>query len=82
MEVELNEVMRKYKAAVAQLSVDQITLQDQAAQLLTLEHEKSSLKEQVCVGAYIIILVLCAMPCFDHLSTLFTYSPLSDRWPN
>lgn len=47
LEVELNEVMRKYKAAVAQLSVDQITLQDQAAQLMTLEHEKSALKEQV-----------------------------------
>lgn len=47
LEVELNEVMRKYKAAVAQLSVDQITLQDQASQLLTLEHEKSTLKEQV-----------------------------------
>ncbi|XP_046442459.1 unconventional myosin-XVIIIa-like isoform X2 [Daphnia pulex] len=47
LEVELNEVMRKYKAAVAQLSVDQITLQDQTAQLMTLEHEKSTLKEQV-----------------------------------
>uniref|UniRef100_A0A0P6DC77 Unconventional myosin-XVIIIa n=1 Tax=Daphnia magna TaxID=35525 RepID=A0A0P6DC77_9CRUS len=47
LEVELNEVMRKYKAAVAQLTVDQITLQDQTAQLMTLEHEKSSLKEQV-----------------------------------
>lgn len=45
--MELNEVMRKYKAAVAQLSVDQITLQDQTAQLMTLEHEKSTLKEQV-----------------------------------
>lgn len=39
--------MRKYKAAVAQLSVDQITLQDQTAQLMTLEQEKASLKEQV-----------------------------------
>lgn len=47
LEVELNEVMRKYKASVAQLSVDQITLQDQTAQLMTLEHEKASLKEQV-----------------------------------
>ncbi len=52
--MELNEVMRKYKAAVAQLSVDQITLQDQTAQLMTLEHEKSTLKEQVrpVLGAY------------------------------
>ncbi|KAI9561532.1 hypothetical protein GHT06_012491 [Daphnia sinensis] len=47
LEVELNEVMRKYKAAVAQLTVDQITLQDQTAQLMSLEHEKSALKEQV-----------------------------------
>ena len=47
LEVELSEVMRKYKAAVAQLSVDQITLQDQASQLLSLEQEKSNLKEQV-----------------------------------
>lgn len=39
--------MRKYKASVAQLSVDQITLQDQTAQLMSLEHEKANLKEQV-----------------------------------
>ena len=45
--MELNEVMRKYKAAVSQLTVDQITLQDQTAQLMNLEHEKSVLKEQV-----------------------------------
>ena len=52
LEVELNEVMRKYKAAVAQLSVDQITLQDQTAQLMTLEQEKASLKEQVYADVY------------------------------
>lgn len=47
MEVELGEVMRKYKVSVAQLSIDQITLQDQAAQLMSLEQEKSTLKEHV-----------------------------------
>lgn len=47
LEVELNEVMRKYKTAVSQLSIDQITLQDQTAQLMTLEHDKSVLKEQL-----------------------------------
>jgi len=52
LEVELNEVMRKYKAAVVQLSVDQITLQDQTAQLMTLEQEKASLKEQVSVLSF------------------------------
>ena len=41
--------MRKYKTAVSQLSIDQITLQDQTAQLLTLEHDKSVLKEQVLI---------------------------------
>lgn len=50
--MELNDVMRKYKAAVAQLSVDQITLQDQTAQLVALEQEKSALKEQV-IGSLI-----------------------------
>ena len=50
LEVELNDVMRKYKAAVAQLGVDQITLQDQSAQLVSLEQEKSALKEQVMRG--------------------------------
>lgn len=71
LEVELNDVMRKYKAAVAQLSVDQITLQDQTAQLVSLEQEKSALKEQViryipssyCSGSYL-----------DHDFFL--------RWPN
>ena len=48
LEVELSEIMRKYKVSVAQLSIDQITLQDQASQLMSLEQEKSSLKEQVC----------------------------------
>jgi hypothetical protein len=52
--VELNEIKRKYKAA--QLSVDQITLQDQTAQLMTLEQEKASLKEQVSFLSFLIIL--------------------------
>ena len=47
LEMELSEVMRKYKASVAQLSVDQITIQDQASQLTSLEQEKFNLKEQV-----------------------------------
>lgn len=54
LEVELNEVMRKYKAAVAQLSVDQITLQDQTAQLMSLEQEKANLKEQVGFTIFLI----------------------------
>ena len=52
--MELNEIKRKYKAA--QLSVDQITLQDQTAQLMTLEQEKASLKEQVSFLSFLIIL--------------------------
>lgn len=68
LEVELNEVMRKYKASVAQLSVDQITLQDQTAQLMTLEHEKASLKEQVRGNRIQIFLIL----------SLFLF----DRWLN
>ena len=70
MEVELNEVMRKYKAAVAQLSVDQITLQDQTAQLMTLEQEKASLKEQVSFLSFFIIL--------KSFPLIFYFK----RWPN
>jgi len=70
LEVELNEVMRKYKAAVAQLSVDQITLQDQTAQLMTLEQEKASLKEQVSVLSFFIIL--------KSFPLIFYFK----RWPN
>lgn len=55
LEVELNEVMRKYKAAVSQLSIDQITLQDQTAQLMSLEHDKSVLKEQVIIIIYLLV---------------------------
>ena len=71
LEVELNEVMRKYKAAVAQLSVDQITLQDQTAQLMTLEKEKASLKEQVYADVY-----------FKNDSLLYLPNQLILRWLN
>jgi len=71
LEVELNEVMRKYKAAVAQLSVDQITLQDQTAQLMTLEQEKASLKEQVYADVY-----------FKNDSLLYLPNQLILRWLN
>jgi hypothetical protein len=75
LEVELNEVMRKYKAAVAQLSVDQITLQDQTAQLMTLEHEKSTLKEQVRpVWIYYFLA--------KYLITYSFFDGSINRWPN
>ncbi|XP_037086110.1 unconventional myosin-XVIIIa-like isoform X2 [Pollicipes pollicipes] len=50
-EEELQEVMKKYKAAVAQLSVDQLTLQDQASQLTELEAERALLREQLAEKA-------------------------------
>ena len=43
--------MKKYKAAVAQLSVDQLTLQDQASQLTQLEAERTALREQLAEQA-------------------------------
>ena len=43
--------MKKYKAAVAQLSVDQLTLQDQASQLTQLEAERAALREQLAEQA-------------------------------
>ena len=41
------ELMKKYKAAVQQQSVDQINLQDQSTQLEELSVERETLKEQV-----------------------------------
>merc|ERR1711899_576852 len=46
-EEELHEVMKKYKASVAQLSVDQITIQGQSNRVTDLEEEKTTLKSQV-----------------------------------
>ncbi len=39
--------MKKYKASVAQLSVDQITIQEQANRIADMEEERNKLKEQV-----------------------------------
>ena len=46
-EEELHEVMKKYKASVAQLSVDQITITEQSNRVTDLEEEKTQLKSQV-----------------------------------
>ena len=46
-EEETAEVMRKYRASVAAMGTDQITLQDQAAQIQELELERGKLKERV-----------------------------------
>ena len=46
-EEELHEVMKKYKASVSQLSVDQITIQEQGNRISDLEEEKTVLKSQV-----------------------------------
>ncbi len=46
-EEELHEVMKKYKASVAQLGVDQITIQEQTNRITDLEEEKTSLKSTV-----------------------------------
>merc|ERR1719226_354648 len=46
-EEEMAEVMKKYKASVSQLSVDQITIQQQASQVSDLEEERNKLKEQM-----------------------------------
>jgi hypothetical protein len=39
--------MKKYKATVSQLSIDQITIQEQANRILDFEEERNKLKEQV-----------------------------------
>ena len=46
-EEETAEVMKKYRASVAAMGTDQITLQDQAAYILELETERGKLKERV-----------------------------------
>merc|ERR1719507_2422637 len=46
-EEELQDVMRKYKASVAAVSTDQITIQDQAASIQELEEERNKLREQL-----------------------------------
>merc|ERR1712062_477447 len=42
-EEEMHDIMRKYKASVAQVTTDQITIQDQASNLHQLEDEKQKL---------------------------------------
>lgn len=39
--------MRKYKASVSAVTTDQITIQDQAANIQNLEAESNKLREQV-----------------------------------
>merc|ERR1711963_221586 len=46
-EEELREVMKKYKASVSQLSVDQIIIQESSNKVSDLEDERNRLKEQV-----------------------------------
>ena len=46
-EEEMHDIMRKYKASVAQVTTDQITIQDQAATIHQMEDEKQKLKEQL-----------------------------------
>merc|ERR1739848_557824 len=46
-EEELHEVMKKYKASVSQLSVDQITIQEQTNHITDLEEDRNNLKGQV-----------------------------------
>merc|ERR1719319_826807 len=45
-EEELQDVMRKYKASVSAVTTDQITIQDQAGSIQTLEAERNKLREQ------------------------------------
>ena len=45
-EEELQEVMRRYKACVAAVSTDQITIQDQSLTIQSLECERNKLREQ------------------------------------
>merc|ERR1719412_3323943 len=56
-EEELHEVMKKYKASVSQLSVDQITIQEQTNRINDLEEEKNSLKGGLSKTSYIIIYI-------------------------
>uniref|UniRef100_A0A0K2UI75 Uncharacterized protein n=1 Tax=Lepeophtheirus salmonis TaxID=72036 RepID=A0A0K2UI75_LEPSM len=44
-EEELSDIMKKYKSAVSQLSVDQITITQQTQQITELEEERHRLKE-------------------------------------
>ena len=46
MKQPFQDVMRKYKASVAAVSTDQITIQDQAATIQELENERNKLREQ------------------------------------
>lgn len=46
-EEELQEVMKKFKASVSQLSVDQITIQEQTIRISDLEEERNRLREQI-----------------------------------
>lgn len=46
-EEELAEVLKKYKAAVQQMSVDQVALQEQVSLVSELEVERNHLKEQL-----------------------------------
>jgi len=46
-EEELQEVMRKYKASVAAVSTDQITIQDQQTTIQELEDERNKLRDSV-----------------------------------
>ena len=42
----LVQVMRRYKASVAAVTTDQITIQDQSLTIQTLECERNKLREQ------------------------------------
>merc|ERR1712176_885412 len=46
-EEEMHDIMRKYKASVAQVTTDQITIQDQASSIQMLEDDKAKLEEQL-----------------------------------
>lgn len=46
-EEELAEVLKKYKAAVQQMSLDQLALQEQVSLVSELEVERNGLKEQL-----------------------------------
>merc|ERR1719225_2140890 len=46
-EEEMHDIMRKYKASVAQVTTDQITIQDQASSIQMLQDDKAKLKEQL-----------------------------------
>lgn len=46
-EEELAEVLKKYKTAVQQMSVDQLALQEQVSLVSELETERNTLKEQL-----------------------------------